>query len=201
MPARKVPSLFWIGSALALVLVFAGCTPGGQFDPTEVLSSDIFNTKKRVVGEREPLFPNGVPGAETGVPADLVKGYQPPLEQQSADANAATAPGPQANPAAATAAAKPKPKPKPKPAVARAPATPAQPGSQPSSAHDPVWDRAPAPSAPAAQAPASAWPNSTPSPQAQTNWPAPPPTGQGQLTAQPAQSSWPAPSSAGTYSR
>ena len=199
MPARKVPSLVSIGSALALMLVFGGCTPGGQFDPTEVLSSDVFNTKKRLVGEREPLFPNGVPGAETGVPADLVKGYQPPPEQQSADANAAAAPAPQANPAATTSAAKLKPKPKPKPAVARAPATPAQPGSA-SSAHDPVWDRAPVPSASTAQAPASAWPNSTPAPQAQTNWPAPPPPGQGQLTAPPAQSNWPPASGAGTYS-
>ena len=68
------------GTALALVLVLAACTAGGQFDPTEVVSSDIFNTKKKISGEREPLFPQGVPGAEQGVPPDLVKGYQPPPE-------------------------------------------------------------------------------------------------------------------------
>ena len=45
------------GSGVALVLVLGACTPGGQFDPTEVLSTDIFNTKKKLAGEREPLFP------------------------------------------------------------------------------------------------------------------------------------------------
>ena len=65
MPTRRFPSLVWVGSALALVLVLGGCTAGGQFDPTEMLSNDIFNTKKTIQGERAPLFPNGVPGAET----------------------------------------------------------------------------------------------------------------------------------------
>ncbi|MGO9702356.1 MAG: hypothetical protein ACLPX7_24195 [Xanthobacteraceae bacterium] len=209
MPARRISSLVWIGSALALGLVLGACTPGGQFDPTEVLSSDVFTTKKKLAGEREPLFPNGVPGAETGMPPDLVKGYQPPPEQQAADtAEAVPAPTRAATPAAA----KPKPKPKPKPAIARAPS------SSPAAAangHDPAWDRAPTPSA--AQAAQPAWPNSQQTAPAQTNWPAPgqptaqpappawpaapPPAGQGQQTAQPAQPNWPNPSAPGTYSR
>ena len=115
--AKRRPALsFRAGAALALVFVLAACTKGGQFDPTEMLSSDLFNTKKKIVGDREPLFPEGVPGAETGVPPDLVKGYQPPPEP----AVVAPAANPNANAAAKTAEAaeKPKPKPKPKPKVA-----------------------------------------------------------------------------------
>lgn len=187
---------------LAVALVLAGCTPGGQFDPSEVLSTDIFDTKKKLKGEREPVFPNGVPGAETGVPPDLVKGYQPPPEPAAETAETA--------PAAAAAEAKPKPKPKPKPKLARAPAPPMQQSQQsaqrdpawnqpqapawnqqPTSAaaaHDPVWDRAPSTAAPAAQP-------------GQTAWPAPQQSAPAQQTVQPAQPAWPNPSQPGTYSR
>lgn len=160
LPLRSV-------AAIALALVLGACTKGGQFDPTEMFDTDIFNTKKKIVGDREPLFPEGVPGTETGVPPDLVKGYQPPPEP------AAAAPAANANPAAKTAdaAEKPKPKPKPKPKVATAPPPPA--------AHDPAFDQKPV-------SPAQAQPPAWPAPQsqpAQAPWPAP-----GQ-----AQTNWPAP--------
>lgn len=197
MSRRRLSPLFWLCSALALTLILGGCTAGGQFDPTEVLSTDIFNNKKKLQGDREPLFPNGVPGVETGVPPDLIKGYQPPPDQ-AANADAAVpaqAPGKPApaatgaQPAPATTAAhpapkpeakaKPKPKkPKPKPAVARASPPPA-PG------HDPVWDQ-PAAAVPGAGQPA--WPSPPQAGSAQTNWPAPP-TGQ----AQQGQTIWPNP--------
>lgn len=193
MPTRRVASLVRVGSVAALLLGLGACTPGGQFDPTELLSIDIFNTKKPLQGEREPLFPNGVPGAETGVPPDLVKGYQPPPEQAADNTDAAAAAA-----KAAAAPAKPKTKPKPKPAVAHT-APPPQ---------DAAWDQKPASMAPAPAA-QSPWPNppqagpaqtNWPTGQAQqaaqpaqTNWPAPPPAGQGQQTAQPAQSAWPNP--------
>ena len=112
---RRSPLLVRAGSAAALVLALAGCTPGGQFDPTSVFANDMFDTKAKLKGDRQPVFPNGVPGASSGVPQDLVKGYQPPPDQ-AADA---TAPD-----AAAQEAAKNKPKPNPKPKVARAPAQP-----------------------------------------------------------------------------
>src|ERR1700689_1041368 len=110
---RRSPLLVRAGSAAALVLALAGCTPGGQFDPTTLFANDMFDTKNKLKGDRQPVFPNGVPGTSSGVPQDLVKGYQPPPDQ-AADA---TAPD-----AAAEEAAKNKPKPKPK--VARAPAQP-----------------------------------------------------------------------------
>ena len=174
MRGARFPSLMRTGSALALVLVLAACTAGGQFDPTELVSSDIFNTKKKISGEREPLFPQGVPGAETGVPPDLVKGYQPPPEAPALADN-----GPEATAKAAAAAEKPKPKLRPKPKVAKAP---------PQQAHDPVWDQnGAAPPGAAGQRPAqSAWPAQS-APPAQTNWPAPPSPGQA------AQTNWPAP--------
>jgi hypothetical protein len=179
MPSGRPPAVVQAGAVLALMLALAACTPGGQFDPTEVVSSDIFNTKKKLQGDREPLFPQGVPGAETGVPPDLVKGYQPPPE-----APALTDSGADATAKAAAAAEKPKPKPRPKPKVAKAPAQ---------QAHDPVWDqKGAAPRAAAGGQPAqSPWPAPQSAPPAQTNWPAPPPAGQSSQAAP--QTNWPAP--------
>jgi hypothetical protein len=194
------------------VLVLAGCTPGGQFDPTEIFNSDMFNTKKKMAGDREPLFPEGVPGTNTGVPKDLVKGYQPPPDQAADSGDAAAAPGAPGAPAAE--AAKPQPKPKPKPKLARAPAQP----------HDAAFDQqnashpstrisigpGPKPGAPAQPAAASqsAWPTPPQAAPAQQTaqpapspWPAPPQTAPAQQTAQPAQSVWPNPPASGTFSR
>src|SRR5271155_4342043 len=84
MSRGRLSSLVRSGAAFVLLVVLGACTAGGQFDPTEVVSTDVFNTKKKLSGEREPLFPQGVPGAETGVPPDLVKGYQPPAEPVAA---------------------------------------------------------------------------------------------------------------------
>src|SRR3974390_3331558 len=121
MTKRSRSYFFRAASAVALALLIAGCTKGGQFDPTEIFSSDVFDSKKKLKGERTPVFPEGVPGASTGVPADLVKGYQAPPEQPDADA---AAPGP-APPSTAEAKPKPKPKPKPNLAAQKPPAAPA----------------------------------------------------------------------------
>jgi hypothetical protein len=82
--------------ALSLGLVLTGC---GTFDPTSIL--DVFDTKKKLPGERQAVFPDGTPGVAQGVPAEMVKGYQPPPEPEPAQT-------------AAESKAKPKPKPKPK---------------------------------------------------------------------------------------
>jgi hypothetical protein len=190
---QRRPSILRAGSALAFVLVLlpllGACTKSGQFDPTEIFNSDAFDSKKKLSGQREPVFPGGVPGATTGVPADLVKGYQAPPDPADADASQAPQ-GAAPKTAAATAEAKPKPKPKPRPKVATAPAqAPAQSG-------DPIWNQTPAQSraptrinvgakpvapAPAQDQGASSQPNwpapsqqMTPAQQVQTNWPAPP---------------------------
>ena len=45
--------------ALSLGVLLAGCE---GFDPTSFMDSDFFNTKKRLPGERKPVFPEGTPG-------------------------------------------------------------------------------------------------------------------------------------------
>jgi hypothetical protein len=206
MLLRWSSPLVRVGSAVAFVLVLASCTPGGQFDPTQIFNSDVFDSKKKMPGQREPLFPNGVPGAETGVPPDLVKGYKPPPDQDAdtgAAPDGATADRGAAPPPAAQAEAKPKPKPKPKPKLARAP-TP----------QDSAFDRKPptrinvglapkgAPAQPAAANAQSVWPAPPQTAQqsaapSQSIWPAAPQTAPAPQAAQPGQSIWPNPPATG----
>ena len=82
-----------VALALVLMLAVAGCTKAGQFDPTEAFNSDVFDTKKKLKGDRVPVFPDGVPGATTGVPPDLVKGYQQPPDQPTDADDDQQAPG------------------------------------------------------------------------------------------------------------
>jgi hypothetical protein len=179
---RRSPLLVRAASAAALVLVLAGCTPGGQFDPTTLFANDMFDTKTKLKGDREPVFPNGVPGTSSGIPQDLVKGYQPPPDQ-AADA---TAPD-----AAAEEAAKNKPKPKPKPKVARAPAQPSTPprriniGASPSQG---------APAAPQGATPSQQQSQQSP-------FPPPPQTAPAQQAAPTVESRWPDPPKPGTSSQ
>jgi hypothetical protein len=165
---RRIPSLFRLVSAGVLLLVIGACTPGGQFDPTTLLQNDMFDSKKKLNGQREPVFPNGVPGTTTGVPPDLVKGYQPPPDQT--DAASADAAGAQPPPE------KPKPKPKPKVAAVK----PAQPPKRISIGPAPKdGAQTQQTSAPPAQS-QSPWPapqSSAPAQQSQSVFPDPPPTG------------------------
>jgi hypothetical protein len=177
---RRSALLVRAGSAAALVLALAGCTPGGQFDPTSMFANDMFDTKTKLKGDRQPVFPNGVPGTSSGVPQDLVKGYQPPPDQ-AADANAPDA--------AAQEAAKNKPKPPPKPKVARAPASPPRRinvGPTPNQA---------TPAAPQGAAPVSSQQSQ------QSAFPPPPPTAPAQQAAPTVQSRWPDPPKSGTSSQ
>src|SRR5262252_4437024 len=64
-------------SALSLAVLLAGCE---NFDPTAIFDAEIFNTKKKLQGERKPVFPEGTPGVSRGVPPELVKGYNPPAQ-------------------------------------------------------------------------------------------------------------------------
>ena len=190
MAFRYHSSLFRAASALAFLLVLAACTPGGQFDPTEVFNSDMFDSKTKLKGQREPLFPNGVPGTTTGVPADLVKGYQPPPDQTDADASAQGAPAPApATPATPVE----KPKPKPNVAVGRPRTRSAKTEKPPSSA--PTRIDIGAKGAPPQQPSDAVWPNSSPAAQqgGQVAWPSPAQSAPAQQAAQPSQSIWPAP--------
>lgn len=147
---------------VALSSALAGCAGGmGNFDPSDLL--DWLDTKKKIPGERKPVFPQGVPGLEQGVPKDLYKGaaqqpdpavaaVQPAEEPKPKNAKskgkskqtASTAPAGEAAPEeeGSTAAAPPAPKPKkivrkrttaPPPDDAAAPQA-AQPAAQPQQA-------------------------------------------------------------------
>jgi hypothetical protein len=164
--------------------MIAGCA---NFDPD---SLDIFglNEKKKLPGQREDLFPGGVPGVTQGIPPEYRKGaqeapdpgYNLPAEPGAKSAAADTS----AAGAAPAEPAKPKAKPKPKvrqaarPKPTRINATPAQ-----AAPTQPV-EAQPAP-APAAQQPAAA-----------PAWPAP---AQGSTSS--SSSSWPAPQPSGTFQR
>jgi hypothetical protein len=74
---------------IALSCALGGCAGGlGSFDPTDLL--DFLDTKKKLPGDRKPVFPEGVPGLEQGVPKELYKGSrQEQIDQQNAGAAAA----------------------------------------------------------------------------------------------------------------
>jgi outer membrane biosynthesis protein TonB len=152
-------------SALSLGLLLAGCE---SFDPTAIFDAEIFNTKKKLPGDRRPVFPEGTPGVPQGVPQELVKGYQPPAE-----------PDPQAQAAVEPAEPKAKPKPKPKPKVVAKPvdqSTPTPVTVRPSQAQSQPQSQWPDPPATQQQQPAAAqWPGSaSPSAGGGPAWPDPP---------------------------
>jgi hypothetical protein len=140
------------GTALSLGLLLAGCD---SFDPTAIFDAEIFNTKKKLPGERKPVFPEGTPGVSKGVPPELVKGYQQPPEEP-----------PQAAVPEPKAEAKPKPKPKPK--VAAKPPAPAAeqqpPAQQPQAAAGGGWPSPPPPGGAAQPSGGPAWPDPPPPP-------------------------------------
>lgn len=176
---RKMP-LLQAGTMLALIVVLAGCTKGGQFDPTTLLDNNMFDSKKPLQGQREPVFPAGVPGVTSGIPADLYKGYQPPPEPAAASDAALTAPDDDAQ-AAAVERARAAPKPR---VARRKPRTEIKVGLA----------RHPRPAPQAPQAAQTDWPAPPTAQSSTTNWPAPPSSSQSQA----AQTAWPAPPQTGS---
>jgi hypothetical protein len=79
---------------IAISGILAACSDSlGNFDPTDLL--DWMDSKKKLQGERKPVFPDGVPGLEQGVPKELYKGEverQQQLDQQNAQAATAAPP-------------------------------------------------------------------------------------------------------------
>src|ERR1700692_224441 len=118
-----------IASAVLIALsgALAGCSGGfSSWDPTDML--DFLDTKKKLPGERKPVFPDGVPGLEQGVPKDLYKGSaQERLDQQNAQAAAAAAAPPPEEPKPKRAA---KSKGKQPATASTAPATAAEPNGE-----------------------------------------------------------------------
>lgn len=68
---RRTPRLIAAAVLIAFTGVLGGCS---SFDPSDML--DWLDTKKKLPGDRKPVFPEGVPGLEQGVPKELYKGAQ-----------------------------------------------------------------------------------------------------------------------------
>jgi len=85
---RRLQRLIAASVLIALSGAVTGCSSNiNSFDPMDWL--DWIDTKKKLPGERKPVFPEGVPGMEQGVPKSLYKGGP-----QEVDQNARVAPVP-----------------------------------------------------------------------------------------------------------
>jgi outer membrane biosynthesis protein TonB len=72
---RRSQRLIAAAVLIALSGDLAGCSSSlSNFDPSDLL--DWLDTKKKLQGDRKPVFPEGVPGVEQGVPKSLYKGAQ-----------------------------------------------------------------------------------------------------------------------------
>jgi hypothetical protein len=188
---RRAQRLIAAAVVIALSGVLAGCSSGlSNFDPSDLL--DFLDTKKKLPGERKPVFPDGVPGLEQGVPKELYKGSrQEQIDQQNA--------------AAATAAAAPPPEPAPKGKRSAKgkgkPPAGTEPAAAPAAAADP--DAVPEEEAGTAAAPPAPKPKKI----VRKRTTAPPadqaaqPAGQTAAPAQQSAAPFPAPMPSGTFTR
>ncbi|WP_407112634.1 hypothetical protein [Bradyrhizobium sp. LMG 9283] len=181
---RSTPRLIAAAVLIAFTGVLGGCS---SFDPSDML--DFLDTKKKLPGERKPVFPEGVPGLEQGVPKEMYKGAQ----QQ--DAN---------GPAVAALPAEPPPE----------PAKPAK-GSKAKHTRQPAAAAAAPAEAPAGEIDGEAQPEAAPATAApppkhkivRKRTTAPPPdqpaqqAQPAQTTQQQSQSAFPAPLPSGSFSR
>src|SRR6202140_2827885 len=96
---RRPQRLIAAAVLIALSCALAGCGGGfgNSYEPPHLRA--CLDTKKKLPGERKPVFPEGVPGLEQGVPKELYKGSaQQQIDQQNAQATAAAAAPPPEEP-------------------------------------------------------------------------------------------------------
>lgn len=145
--------------SVAGVLSGCGGSAVNSFDPTDMLS--FLDTKKPLPGARKPVFPEGVPGVEQGVPKELYKGAQ---QNDLAATNPGASPvtGPQgAAPAPAAEAPPVEEKPKKKVRTAKRRSITAPPPDEAPAAAPP--QQQPPAAAPARERPLSPFPAPLPS--------------------------------------
>ena len=171
---RRPQRLIATAVLLALSGALAGCGSTGNFDPSDLL--DFLDTKKKLPGDRKPVFPEGVPGLEQGVPKDLYRGSRQQVDDPNAQA-AAAAPPPAEEPKSKRGA-------KSKGKQAAAPAA-----ADPDAAPEEEGSTAAAPPAP------------KPAKITRKRTTAPPPDQSGAPAQSPQQSAFPAPMPSGTFTR
>lgn len=178
---RRPQRLISAAVLVALSGLLTGCGSMSGWDPTDLL--DVFDSKKKLPGDRKPVFPEGVPGLQQGVPRELYRGAP---EQQ----DAAVTPAPPAQ--------------EPKGRGTRSKAGKSRPATVSAA---PVQDAAPAPdvdAAPVEEGGTSAAPPAPKKKIVRRRTTAPPPDAQPAAqaqSAQPAGSPFPAPMPAGTFQR
>ena len=102
---RRMQRIVLLTTLAVIMPVLAGCA---DFDMDKL---DVFhlNEKKKLPGDRQPLFPEGVPGVSQGVPQEYYKGNQqptsdaallPPDAPVTAEQKQAAAPAEEPKPAA-----------------------------------------------------------------------------------------------------
>src|SRR4029077_10283785 len=145
---RRIHRIVLLAALIGAAPALSGCE-SFDFDKLDVFN---LNEKKKLPGERKPLFPGGVPGVTQGVPPEYLQGHE---QEQPGAAIAMPAPQPAAADAAKTAAvapgapaapAKPEAKPKPKRiAKPKAKTKTAAPAPQPAAQQQnlPPWPGAP----------------------------------------------------------
>jgi hypothetical protein len=155
-PTRSVSRAFTGAMLVAIACVLSGCGGGGanSFDPTDMLS--FLDTKKPLPGVRHPVFPDGVPGVEQGVPKELYKGAQ------QNDLAATDPAAPAAAPPPAAEAPPPKEKPKKRVRTAKRRSITAPPPDEAPAAPPPPPQQQPA-AAPPQEQPLSPFPAPLPS--------------------------------------
>src|SRR5258708_26826617 len=103
-----------VGGRLVLAAIVAATGP--VLSACDSLDTfDVFDSKKKLAGERKPVFPEGVPGVASGVPPELVTGYHEPEGGGLDPAKAAA--GGAAQPAARPTRTQTETKPEPPPAA------------------------------------------------------------------------------------
>src|SRR5947208_11093736 len=173
--------------AAAVLIAFTGVLGGcSSFDPSDLL--DFLDTKKKLPGDRKPVFPEGVPGLEQGVPKEMYKGAQQPDPNAPAVAALPTEPPPEPAKPAKGAKAKKTRQPATAAAPAEAPAGEVDGEAQPEAAPPTA---APTPKQKIVRKRTTAPPPDQPVQQAQ-------PT---QTTQQQSQGAFPAPMPSGSFSR
>src|SRR3954453_4467142 len=181
---RASQRLIAVTVLVALSGALAGCGGGGlsNFDPSDLM--DFMDTKKKLPGERKPVFPEGVPGLEQGVPKDLYKGAR----QQQLEENPVAAAPPPVEPKSKGA------KGKSKQASAPSAVAPADPDAAPAEEENSVAAAPPPPKPKIVRRRTTAPPADQPAqPQQQTQ--------QKQQTQPQQQSAFPAPLPSGSFSR
>jgi hypothetical protein len=161
--------------ATTLALPLAACESINNFDPTDIIPDDPFGNKKKLTGERKPVFPEGVPGLARGVPPELMRDQQPgsdiAQDQQTPPRRAAVE---EQSKSKARPKAKAAPKSEQKPEIAASPSTPTPVTVRRSDSPSPFPD--PPPTGQQQPPPAGApWPGEARGQGGGVQWPDPPP--------------------------